>query len=181
MAIQFDPVNKRIILDSSAVTTESIWSAWVNWVATSDNSKWLPALSQVGGDSLGGSLFIPLYFFLLNDWRLRPMEADHTLVITGNIFVFGGGVPIVRTLGSFAVNTNYVVSVQAQAYASGGGSVDTNAIAAAVRDALSVELARIDMNISSRQPAGTVQANIKYVNDIEVRGTGRSGDQWRPV
>jgi hypothetical protein len=29
--------------------------------------------------------------------------------------------------------------------------------------------------------AGQVNANITYVNDVEVTGTGRLGDEWRPV
>jgi hypothetical protein len=121
MAITFDATNKRIILDSPSVTATEIWIAWREWVVLSDNSKWLPALSQVGGDDLGGGLFIPLYFFLLNGWRVRPMEASHLLTLSGNLFVQGGGNPIVNTLGNYNVSVQYTVPVQAQAYNAGGG------------------------------------------------------------
>lgn len=120
MPIAFDPVNRRIILDSAASSAAGLWSAWVNWVALADNSKYPAAFRQVGGDDLGAGLLIPPYMFLLNGWRVRPMEANHALVITGNLFVEGGGSPVVNTLGAFNVAIQLTVPVQAQAYATGG-------------------------------------------------------------
>jgi hypothetical protein len=135
MAITFDGLNKRIILDSTNVTAAQIWSDWVDW--HKNNTNWPLAFRQVGGDDLGGGLYIPPYFFLLNSWRVRPMEANHTLVITGNLFVDGGGVPVVNTLGVYQVNVNYTVPVQAQGIATGGGGGATaNEVRDAVLDAL---------------------------------------------
>jgi len=144
MAITFDPANKRIILDSASVTASEIWSRWADWVAGSDNAKYLPACSQVGGDDLGGGLSIPIYIFLLNGWRVRPMEANHTLIITGNLFVQGGGVPVVPTLGTFNVSTQYTVPVQAQGIATSGSvgpsaGVIASAVWSTVIDGLSAE------------------------------------------
>lgn len=127
MAIIFDPTAKRIILDGTAVTASEIWIAWIDWVASSDNSKHLPALKQVGGDELGSGLLIPPYIFLLNGWRVRPMEANHTLIITGNLFVEGGGIPLVQTLGTFNVSAQFTVPMQAQAILTGGSSGPTAA------------------------------------------------------
>ena len=98
MAITIDGATKRIILDSASVTAAEIWTAWVDWHP--DNTAWPLAFSLVGGIPLGGGLFIPPYFFLLNGWRVRPMEASHNLTITGNLFVDGGGVPVVSPLGT---------------------------------------------------------------------------------
>lgn len=125
MAITFDPAAKRIILDSTAVTAAQIWIAWIDWVAASDNAKYLPALKQVGGDELGSGLAIPPYIFLLNGWRVRPMESSHTLVITGNLFVDGGGIPLVQTLGTYNVSAQFTVPVQAQAILTGGSTAPT--------------------------------------------------------
>ena len=122
MAITFDPIAKRIILDSASVTAEQIWSRWCDWAATSDNSKYGAILSHVGGDGLGGGLLIPNYIFLNDGWRVRPMEANHSLTITGNLFVTGGGVPVVNTLGSYNVAVNYTVPVQAQGIATSGST-----------------------------------------------------------
>jgi len=120
MAIQIDGANKRIILDTTNVSASQIWSAWVDWHPF--NSKWPIAFYQTGGNDLGGGLFIPPYFFLINGWKIRPMEADHMLVITGNLFVSGGGVPVVSTLGNYQVVVNYTVPVQAQGIATSGST-----------------------------------------------------------
>lgn len=123
MPTTFDPTARRIILDTASISAEQIWTDWVDWAALSDNSKWPPAFLQIGGDALGSGLFIPVYIFLLNGWRVRPMEANHTLIITGNLFVDGGGVPVVPTLGAFNVSVQYTVPVQAQGISTGGSTV----------------------------------------------------------
>lgn len=123
MAIVFDPVAKRIILDSALVTASEIWSRWVDWHATGDNSKYPVAMRELGGDDLGSGLLVPLYYFLLNGWRVRPMEANHLLTITGNLFVDGGGSPVVNTLGNYNVSVQYTVPVQAQGISTSGSSL----------------------------------------------------------
>lgn len=122
MAYGIDTANKRIILDSTNATAQSIYAFWVDWVATGDNFKYLPAFRATGGDDLGGGISIPAYYFLINGWRVRPMEQNHTLTVTGNLFVDGGGDPIVPTLGTFNVLVKNVVPVQAQAVSTSGGS-----------------------------------------------------------
>lgn len=120
MALTIDPAAKRFILDSVSVTAKSLYAAWVDWMAVSDNAKYLPAFRTAGGDDLGGGLSIPPYYFLLNGWRVRPMEANQTLVVDGNLFVDGGGDPIVPTTGSFNVLIKSVVPVQAQGISTSG-------------------------------------------------------------
>ena len=122
MAITFNGSTKIITLDKALVSASEIWIAWCDWIETSDNSKWPIALRQVGGDSLGGDLYIPPYIFLMNGWKVRPMEQNHDLVLTGNLFVEGGGIPVVRTIGNYQVNVNYTVPVQAQALNVSGGT-----------------------------------------------------------
>lgn len=157
MAITLDGATRRIILDSASVSAAQIWSAWVDWHEA--NQQWPLAFQLVGGIALGGGLFIPPYFFLLNGWRVRPMEASHNLLIEGNLFVDGGGVPVVGTLGTYQVNVNYTVPVQAQGIATSGSTGPTaSEIAAAVRADIAAELARIDANVSSRATAADVFA-----------------------
>ena len=157
MAITLDGATKRIILDSASVSAAQIWSAWVDWHEA--NQQWPLAFQLVGGNALGGGLFIPPYFLLMNGWRVRPMEASHNLTITGNLFVDGGGVPVVGTLGTYQVNVNYTVPVQAQGIATSGSTGPTaSEIAAAVRADIAAELARIDANVSSRATAADVFA-----------------------
>ena len=119
----FDGANKRIILNSTSVTASEIWSRYMDWLAAdSNNAKWGLAMTQIGGDDLGGGLYVPIYVFLQNGWRVRPMESNHQLMITGNLFVAEGGSPIVNTLGSYNLIAQYTVPVQAQAMSTSGGS-----------------------------------------------------------
>lgn len=131
--IVFDPATKRIVLDGASVTATEIYSRSADWLATGDNAKYGAVFRQVGGDDLGAGLSIPPYFFLQSGWRVRPMEVSHNLTITGNLFVEGGGVPVVPTLGTYQVNVNYTVPVQAQGISTSGSTGPSAAeIAAAV-------------------------------------------------
>ncbi len=133
MPITFDPTNKRVILDATSVTATELYSRSADWLATGDNAKYGAVFRQVGGDELGGGLSIPPYFFLQGLWRVRPMEADHTLTIDGNLFVEGGGDPVVQTLGDYNVLTKLVVPVQAQGISTSGSTGPTSSeIASAV-------------------------------------------------
>ena len=167
MAITFDPATQRVILDSASVTATEIYSRWADWIATSDNAKYLPAFRTAGGDDLGGGLSIPPYYFLLNGWRVRPMESSHNLTITGNLFVDGGGVPVVSTLGTYQVNVNYTVPVQAQGISTSGSTGPSAAdIAAAILAAAQIT---------------PIWSNIQQVNTISIDGSGTSGDPWGPI
>jgi hypothetical protein len=121
MPIAIDATNRRLVLDSTDVTAREIYVAWADWMLLSDNAKFPPAFGSAGGDDLGSGLSIPPYYFLENGWRVRPLEGNQNLTITGNLFVRGGGVPVVPTLGVFQVNVNYTVPVQAQGISTSGG------------------------------------------------------------
>jgi hypothetical protein len=166
MPITIDPANKRFVLDSTSVTAKAIYVAWVDWVALFDNAKYLAAFRTAGGDDLGGGLSIPPYYFLLNGWRVRPMEANQTLVIDGNLFVDGGSDPVVSTIGVYQVLVKSVVPVQAQGISTSGGSGATAAaIAAAV-------LATLQAN--------TIPVNMTQVKGQSINGSGSEVDPWGP-
>jgi hypothetical protein len=93
------------------------------------------------------------------------MEADHQLIITGNLFVYGGGVPVVNTIGNYNVSTQYTVPVQAQGIATGGSSLSTADIAAAV-------IAAMNLNPPS--------VNMAQVNGQLIQGTGTEANPWGP-
>jgi hypothetical protein len=146
MAIQFDPTNKRIILDSAYVSAAQMYSRWKEWAQTGDNLKHDQAFYALGGDPLGGGLFVASYFFLMNGWKIRPMEANHLLVIDGNIGVYGGGsAPVVNTLGPYNVSVQYTVPVQAQGVATNGGNVDINQIIAAMQQMLDSQILKANL------------------------------------
>ena len=165
MAISLDGATKRIILDSASVTAAEIWSRWVDWHRA--NTEWPLAFSLVGGIALGGGLFIPPYFFLLNGWRVRPMESSHNLTITGNLFVDGGGGPVVATLGTYQVNVNYTVPVQAQGISTSGGSGPSAAAIAA--------------EVLSVLQATAIPVDLQKVKGQSIGGSGSAGDPWGPA
>lgn len=117
MAITFDATNKVILLDAFNDTASNIWSRWVDWVATSDNLKYLPAFSQVGGVAP-----IALYLVLENGWRVRPQEADGITTISGNLLTSESDSPIVQTLGVYKTQVNLATPVSAQAIEVNTGS-----------------------------------------------------------
>lgn len=167
MAITVDPINKRIILDGTSVSAVEIYSRVTDWQSESDNLKYGLIVRQVGSDELGGGLYIPPYFFLQGSWRIRPMESNHTLTITGNLFVEGGGIPVVSTLGTYQVNVNYTVPVQAQAISTSGGSGPSAA-----------DIANEVLN-QLRLANPPIPVNTKQMNDVNIIGDGSADDKWR--
>ena len=130
MAFTFDGPNKRIILTAgtTSVSVRDMWSRAVDWWTTSDNSKFIFPFTQVGGNDIdtASGTKIPIYLFLMDGWRIRPQEANHTLNIgDGILLVDGGGDPFVNTLESFVVRINYQQPVQAISFATDGGGTAT--------------------------------------------------------
>lgn len=126
MAYIIDGPTKTISLSLGTVevSVRDLWSRWVDWFLTGDNSKYSLALTNVGGNDIdpGAGTSIPIYAFLLNGWRIKPQEANHTLVINdGILLVDGGGDPFINTTGSFIVRINYQQPVQAITVSTGGG------------------------------------------------------------
>lgn len=136
MAFTFDGPNKLIILTSgtTSFTLVEAYSRWKEWVLLSDNSKYLEAFTVIGGDPLPGGNFLGSTFFVENGWKIRPQEANHTLVVTGNLYDRAGGSPFVNTTGAFNVRIESRVSNLVDLIATGGviETVDPDEVADAV-------------------------------------------------
>lgn len=122
----FDGPNALIILDpgTTTISVRDLVSRWADWVATSDNAKYLPAFASLGGDDIDptAGTKVPVYAFLLNGWKVRPQSANHTLNVgDGILLVDGGGDPFVNPTGTYTVRINYQQPVQAISFDSGGG------------------------------------------------------------
>jgi len=82
------------------------------------------------------------------------------------LFVEGGGVPVVRTLGPYQVNVNYTVPVQAQGISTSGSTGPTAAeIAAAV-------LATLQATI--------IPVNLTQIKGGSIGGDGTEANPWGP-
>jgi len=134
MAYTFDGPNKLIILSSgtTSFSVVDLYSRWKDWMLLSDNSKYLEAISGIGGDPLPGGNFLGQTFFLENDWKIRPQEANHVLVVTGNLYDRAGGSPFVNTTGAYNVRIESRVSNIVDLIATGGSTIDPDDVADAV-------------------------------------------------
>lgn len=126
MAISFDGTTKIATLSSGTVELDVIdlYSRWKDWVAAG-NAQYPVMFAPVGGDPIDVSAgtSIPLYAFLVNGWKIKPQEANHTLNVTnGVLLVDGGGDPFTNTSGSYIVRVNYQQPVQAITVATGGAA-----------------------------------------------------------
>jgi hypothetical protein len=130
MGYSYDGPSKVITLTTgtTTVSVRDLWSRWVDWYLTGDNSKYLPALNTVGGNTIDpiAGTYIPIFAFLQSGWKLKPQEADHTLNIgDGILLVDGGGDPFLDTSGDYTVRINYQQPVQAITVSTGGGTAPT--------------------------------------------------------
>jgi len=165
MGYTFDGENSLIVLTpgTTSVTVEDVWSRWVDWYLTDDNSKWLPAMRTVGGDPLSEDKDLGTTFFFINGWRLRPQEANHWLTVDGNLYTDPAGEsPFVSTLGSYTVTISMQVS---------------NLSDATLAQAFEVEYSRYDdvvtINVDSGEngteyPLGTSTNPVNNLDDAKV-------------
>ena len=148
MAFTFDATNKLIILSTGTVSIDlaDLWSDWKDWLLLGHAGA-ARALDTVGGEPIDASAgtMVPLFLFLLNGWKIRPYEGDHTLSVAGGtLVVSGGGDPFVSTLGDYTVRIRYQQPVQAIGYSTSGTSgPSAESIAAAVAAALAPSFAAV--------------------------------------
>lgn len=177
MAFSFNGATKIITLSSgtTSISVRDLWTAWVDWLGLSDNSKYPTAMSSVGGNDTGGGKFVPVYVFLDNGWKIRPQEASHTLTVDDGILIgSGGGDPFTDTLGNYRVNTRYSQPVQAISYsADGAGSSGPN-----VDDISQAVWARV---IDNGLTAEMIQRVLVSILAGKVTGAGTDTEVFRDL
>ncbi len=116
MGYTFDGANKLVILDAGVTTLDvkDMYSRWKEWVALSDNMKFMQAFRVVGGDPTVGANTISNYFFLMNQWRIRPQEASHVLTVDGTLIEEAGDDPFADTVGIWRVRIVQVIPLRAE-------------------------------------------------------------------
>jgi hypothetical protein len=122
--VTFDGPNKLIIINFGENDIDvkiDLYSDYKEWLLIGDNTKYLLAMTAIGGDPIGPGRFLGTTFFLENGWKIRPYEGNHTLTVTGNLFTRDGSSPFVPTLGTFNVAINLSTSNLIDTIATGGG------------------------------------------------------------
>jgi hypothetical protein len=171
MKVTFDGAAKLIIVDEDITALDvqaDLYSTWKEWTLEGSNAKYLSALRTVGGDPTVGVKAVAPYFFLQNGWKIRPYEGDHTLVITGNLFVdepetYGSSITV-PTVGYHQVLVNMVTTSDAIVITSGSAVTEDDKadIVSRVWDELA----------SRRSPAGSfgeiVERTEKKVADAQA-------------
>lgn len=132
----FDGVNKLIIgdLGTTSFDVKAVYSDWKEWVATDENTKYLQAFSVLGGDPTVSGQYLGSTFFLENDWKVRPQEANHTLNVNGNMYSRDGSAAFVPTLGTYQVLIIHQVSNLVDTLATDGSQYTPEQIADEVMD-----------------------------------------------
>lgn len=112
MSFSFDGSSKIISLSlgTTSIVTKELYSSWKEWTLTDNNSKFLEAISVLGGDPLPGGRYLGTTYFLENDWKIRPSEENHTLIVSGNLYSRDGSDPFISTVGNFNVRIMLTVS-----------------------------------------------------------------------
>ena len=105
MAYTFNGITKIISFDVSTTSFDvrDLWSRYLDWLLTSDNSKYAIAMRNVGGDPLPGSKELGITYFMMNDWKIRPFEENQVLTVNGNLYSEDGSSPYAPVLGAYNV------------------------------------------------------------------------------
>jgi hypothetical protein len=137
-----DNLNKLFILKPGVTDIDvqvDLYSDWKEEYKLSNNSAFPIAMRTIGGDDVTATRTAGDTYFMVNGWRIRPQEANHTLNIDGNLFTDPPGFsPYVPTLGAFNV---FAISFVSNLIDNVVSSIDQVTLAA-------IETAVTDMNLN---------------------------------
>lgn len=94
--ITIDWENRIFDVNSGETTIDvrqDVYSEWKRQIQLSDNAKWPQAMVSVGGEALEpepSSKFVPSFYFLLNDWKVRAYIGTDTINLGVNLFASDG-------------------------------------------------------------------------------------------
>ena len=190
MKVTFDGAVKLIIVDEDITALDvqaDLYSTWKEWVQMDSNAKYLAALRTVGGDPTVGVKSVAPYFFLMNGWKIRPYEGNHTLIITGNLFVdepetYGSNITV-TTIGDYQVLVNMATTSDAITILSGSGVTtqdkqdiingvwDERTVGHSPPDSFGEIVERTESRV--KRVAGLSQENFRLCNQVYQTINGR--------
>ena len=106
--VTFDGPNKLILVNEGEISIDvqtDVYSGWKEWSLQRENTKYLRAISTLGGDPITAETFVGDTYFLENGWRIQPWNSynGYILDVIGNIYT--------REPGQNPVNPTSNVSV----------------------------------------------------------------------
>lgn len=116
--------NKLIVMDTGETQYDvpGAYSQWKDDIFLADNFTYDFAFTIKGGVAYAAPKEIPAFTALINGWKIRPDEDDHTLTVeNGILYVEGGGDPFVDTLGAYTVRINYSQPAEVLLVSTGSG------------------------------------------------------------
>lgn len=120
--VTFDSAQKLIICKAGTrlldVQTDLYSAAKGEWLSDPVLNRFRFPISAIGGQPLPGGQTAGRTFFLNFGWKIRPDEADHELIIRGNLYTSDGSAAIIPTLGNYTV----LVSLERSSLPQGIGS-----------------------------------------------------------
>jgi len=116
----FLPNDKIVVFESFNVTAQEIYSSWADWVPVSDNAKYPQAMRCFGGDDTENGQRASQYYFFMNGWKGRVMEANGETNVGGLLYSDDGLKPVLDPVGNYKTNIVYEKPFLATAYNTAG-------------------------------------------------------------
>ncbi len=112
------PVNGLVTLDFGV----DVYSdGKEDWRTTDALARHTFPIRAVGGDPLPGAQVLDSTFFILAPWRILPYDADHELILNGNVYREDGAALVAGRAGR-SITSRITSTFSAGASSSGGGS-----------------------------------------------------------
>jgi len=170
----FDFADKRIDIDATvlSVSVGDLWDAIQEAQAATEGMAYDQIATAEGLTTLSTGITTFLTVTLLTTWEIN------TLLSSGKFEVAGGN--LVRDDEDDPVRDNPLITyINNLSQAGVVATVTTGSGLSAAQDQrlIDIETKTSGLNYTV---ANQVDANIQYVNDVEVNGTGASGNEWGP-
>jgi len=92
-----------------------------DWVVNENLRKFYFPISVTGGKSLPGEKDLGSTFFLASDWKIRPYNASHRMIVDGNLYSDDGSDPFLDSIDPYTVRIMQQVSDLVSTVSSGSG------------------------------------------------------------
>ena len=92
-----------------------------DWVANENLRRLRFPIRTVAGDSVPGGKALGDAYFLASDWKIRPYNADHRLIVVGDFWSEDGSDPYLDTVGAYTCRVMQEYSTLSRLVTGSGG------------------------------------------------------------